>query len=40
MIAAIWDDDSGHFALYDLSEVNQKLDENGTTNTPITDLHC
>ena len=40
MIAAIWDDDSGHFALYDLNEVNQKLDENGTTNTPITDLHC
>lgn len=40
MIAAIWNDNSGHFALYDLDEVNQKLDENGTKDTPITDLPC
>lgn len=40
MIASIWNNGSGHFGLFDLDEVNQKLDENGTTNTPITDLHC
>lgn len=40
LIAAIWDDGSGHFALYDLNEVNQALDANGTKNMPITDLHC
>ena len=40
MIASIWDDGSGHFGLFDLNEVNQKLNENGTKNTPITDLHC
>lgn len=40
MIASIWNDGSGHFALYDLNEVNQQLDKNQTKDTPIMDLNC
>ncbi|TSO26932.1 helveticin J family class III bacteriocin [Lactobacillus sp. LL6] len=38
MIATVWTNNSGHFALYDLAKVNNALNNNGSSNVTISDL--
>lgn len=40
LIASIDKDHNGHFALYDLNEINAKLDQSGTNDLNIQDVHC
>ena len=39
LIAGIWNNYSGHFALYNLDSINSKLNSYGTTPVPINVFH-